>query len=160
MLPVVKSEKRDDFLQIWEKWFVTENSVEDEKFPGKLKSMIICLIGFNIIFTAEWETRGGTFVALGNKMYQGFDPTSGTIKKSTKGIPHSNQYSMDTWLGVLLDESFPRQSVTINSLRLNQKKEMSRMILQRSSLSDIFLKMNVEPDKITCTPLMKNKKIL
>ena len=50
-------------------------------------------------------------------MYQGFDKASGSIKKSTKGIPHVNQYSMETWLSVLLDASFPKQSVTINSLR-------------------------------------------
>ena len=38
LLPVVKPEKRENFLTIWEKWFVTEDTVEDEKFPGKLKS--------------------------------------------------------------------------------------------------------------------------
>ena len=118
------------------------------------------MIDLLIFLLAEWETRNGTFVALGNKMYQGFDQTTGDIKKSTKGIPHSNQYSIETWINVLLDPSFPKQSVTINSLRLNQKKEMSRMKLQRSSLSDIFLKMHVLDDKITCTPLEKNKKIL
>ena len=109
---------------------------------------------------AEWETRGGTFVALGNKMYQGFDNATNTTKKSTKGIPHVNKFEMDTWLGVLLDESFPQQSVTINSLRLNRNKEMSRMKLQRKSLSDIFLKLQVQSDRISCTPLMKNKTIL
>lgn len=93
-------------------------------------------------------------------LFKGFDPTSGSIKKSTKGIPHSNQYSMETWLSVLLDSSFPQQSVTINSLRLNQKKEMSRMKMQRSSLSDIFLKMRVQDDKISCSPLMENNKFL
>ena len=93
-------------------------------------------------------------------MYQGLDAPSGEIKKSTKGIPHSNQYSMEIWLGVLLDSSFPQQSVTINSLRLNQKKEMSRMKMLRSSLSDIFLKMHVGNDKISCSPLMQNNKYL
>ena len=93
-------------------------------------------------------------------MYQGFDQKTGEIKKSTKGIPHSNQYSMETWIGVLLDTDFPKQSVFINSLRLNQKKIMSRMRLQRSSLSDIFLKMHVCEDKVSCRPLMRNNKVL
>lgn len=109
---------------------------------------------------AEWETRDGTFVALGNKMYQGFDQKSKTTKKSTKGIPHINEYSIETWLSVLLDSSFPQQSVHINSLRLNHKKIMTRMKQQRNSLSEIFLKMQVQHDKISCKPLMSNKKIL
>ena len=112
-----------------------------------------------IIISAEWESRNGTFVALGNKMYQGCDTRSG-LKKSTKGIPHANKFQMDTWLGSLLDESFPKQEVTINSLRLNRQKEMSRMCCKRSALSDVFVKMQVQADKVTCTPLMKNNEYL
>ena len=93
-------------------------------------------------------------------MYQGFDKTSNSTKKSTKGIPHSNNFSIETWLSVLMDQNFPQQSVTINSLRLNRFKEMSRMKYERLSLSDVFLKMQVQSDKVTCTPLMKNKKLL
>ena len=93
-------------------------------------------------------------------MYQGFDRTKNDTKKSTKGIPHINDYSIETWLSVLLNSEYPKQSVVINSLRLNRNKEMSRMKMQRSSLNDIFLKMQVQQDKVTCTPLMKNKKFL
>ena len=88
-------------------------------------------------------------------MYQGFDTHEG-IKKSTKGIPHLHEYSMETWLSVLLDSSFPQQSVVINSLRLNYEKVMSRMKMQRNSLSEIFLKMQVQSDRISCTPMQKN----
>ena len=38
LLPVIKPELKDDFLSVWGDWFVLEDSVEDEKFPGKLKS--------------------------------------------------------------------------------------------------------------------------
>ena len=93
-------------------------------------------------------------------MYQGFDQKSGKTKKSTKGIPHINSFEMKTWISVLLDESFPKQSVMINSLRLNRNKEMSRMKCQRSSLSDIFVKMQVQTDKISCTPLKQNSMYL
>ena len=89
-------------------------------------------------------------------MYRGFDATSGGIKKSTKGVPHSNQFEMSTWLSVLFDESFPQQNVTINSLRVNRNKEMSRMTMNRAAMSDVFLKMQVQADKVTCTPLMQN----
>ena len=41
LLPVIKPELVDEFLMIWDLWFVLENSVEDEKFPGKLKSKFL-----------------------------------------------------------------------------------------------------------------------
>ena len=53
-------------------------------------------------FKAEWESRTGTFVALGNKMYQGFDNATESTKKSTKGIPSRFNSTMDTWLSALL----------------------------------------------------------
>ena len=36
--PILKPDLKDEFFKIWKTWFVTENTVEDEKFPGKLKS--------------------------------------------------------------------------------------------------------------------------
>ena len=90
---------------------MTKNSVEDEKQPGKLKSTECsfhvnltprCLLcqnrhdrhlgvkffqrGFFFynIFKAEWESRTGTFVALGNKMYQGFDNATESTKNRQK----------------------------------------------------------------------------
>ena len=39
LLPVVKEELQDEFLMIWDLWFVLEDTTEDEKFPGKLKSI-------------------------------------------------------------------------------------------------------------------------
>ena len=38
LLPIIKPDLKEEFLSIWEKWFVTEDTVEDEKHPGKLKS--------------------------------------------------------------------------------------------------------------------------
>ena len=35
--PIVKPEMRNHWEANWKKWFVTEDTVEDEKFPGKLK---------------------------------------------------------------------------------------------------------------------------
>ena len=67
---------------------------------------------------------------------------------------------MDTFLSVLLDPTFPIQQVEINSLRLNKNKEMSRMKTLKNSLSDIFLKMRVHSDAVTCEPLVKDGKIM
>ena len=121
-------------------------------------------------------------MALRNKMYQGFDNATESTKKSTKGIPSRFNSTMDTWLSALLgmvqknilrsflieiflnqfffDSSFPKQEVEMTSLRLNRKKEMSRMTMKRANLSDIFLKLSVQSDRISCTPLMKNNKYL
>lgn len=112
------------------------------------------------IYLAEFETGCGTFVALGNKMYQGYDPETDVIKKSTKGVPSRNQFKMRLFQSVLLDENTPRQKITLNSLRLNRNKEISRMKMEKSSLSDIFVKMHVLADKISCVPLSKNGKFL
>ena len=87
-------------------------------------------------------------------MYQGYDPEKDIIKKSTKGVPTRNKFKMRLFQSVLLDENTPRQKVTINSLRLNRNKEMSRMRMEKSSLSDIFVKLHVLADKITCKPLV------
>ena len=71
LFPVVKPELLEEFLFVWDLYFVLEDTVEDEKWPGKLKSMKFSFfVSFNLIFIAEWETRDGTFVALGSKMYQ------------------------------------------------------------------------------------------
>ena len=35
--PIVRPEMRDSWEANWKKWFVTEDTVEDEKYPGKLK---------------------------------------------------------------------------------------------------------------------------
>ena len=94
-------------------------------------------------------------------MYQGYDPKTDSVKKSTKGVPTRNKFKTALFQSVLLDEKTPRQKVTINSLRLTRDKEMCRMKMEKSSLSDIFVKMQVLADKITCTPLRdRNGKIL
>ena len=113
-----------------------------------------------IINLVEWETSNGTFVALTSKSYQCYDVDKNEIKKSTKGIPHSFKFSMDTFQRVLLDEEMPRQTVEINSLRRNLQKEMTRQKMEKTCLSDIFVKMQTSSDKISCTPLTVNGEYL
>lgn len=38
--PIVKPNMRDSWEENWKTWFVTTSEVEDERFPGKLKSKI------------------------------------------------------------------------------------------------------------------------
>ena len=44
LLPVIKPDKVDEFLMIWDIWFVLDDTVEDEKTPGKLKSLISLML--------------------------------------------------------------------------------------------------------------------
>ena len=67
---------------------------------------------------------------------------------------------MDTFQRVLLDETMPRQTVEINSLKRNRAKEMTRTKSEKTCLSDIFFKMQVQPDRISCKPLELNGEIL
>ena len=41
LLPVIKPELVENFFEIWTDWFVTQDTIEDEKFPGKMKGIII-----------------------------------------------------------------------------------------------------------------------
>jgi hypothetical protein len=93
-------------------------------------------------------------------MYQAYCNDKDEVKKSTKGVPHSNQFSMKIFQDVLLDQSTPIQKVKITSLRLNRDKEIARINTEKRSLSDVFVKMRVSPDKITCSPLTKDGVIL
>ena len=93
-------------------------------------------------------------------MYQAYCGDQNEFKRSTKGIPHSNKFSMEIFKSVLLDETTPKQTVDVNSLRLDRNKNMTRTSVTKTSLSDIFLKMRVESDRITCSPLSKNGQIL
>ena len=35
--PIVRPEMRNQWEATWKSWFVTEDTIEDEKYPGKLK---------------------------------------------------------------------------------------------------------------------------
>ena len=76
-------------------------------------------------------------------MYQCYDRTNDEIKKSTKGVPHRNEFTMALWTSVLLEEDLPRQTVEIMNLRRNNQKEIVRMKMEKTSLSDIFIKLQV-----------------
>ena len=105
---------------------------------------------------AEWETSDGELVALAAKSYLGLDYASGTAKIGTKGIPHSVQIKMQYFRDILYQTSEDRHMVSLNSLRLNKDKIMCRTNCVKQGLTDIFIKLSVENDKISCTPLKIN----
>ena len=82
------------------------------------------------------------------------------MKRSTKGIPHSTNYKMEAFLSTLLNPTENQDLVHFESLRLNRDKQMARKEITKVGLSDIFTKMTVNDDKITCTPLKRDGKFL
>ena len=85
-------------------------------------------------------------------MYKCYDRNTNSSKRSTKGIPHNIDLELSQFKSCLLNTA-PRELVEINSLRKDHNNKMCRMKTQKRGLSDIFVKLRVAKDKITCTPL-------
>ena len=62
---------------------------------------------------------------------------------------------MDEYRDKLFNPSKPH-TVPMQTLRLNKEKKMARFKYNKRGLSDLFYKMSVADDKITCTPLKLN----
>ena len=112
------------------------------------------------IYLAEWETEAGEFIALTSKSYMAKDDTSGDEKRGTKGIPHSIKVSMDNFRDILYQEHAERDTISIDSLQLNRDKQMCRTNMTKQGLSDIFVKLAVASDKITCSPIKLNDQFI
>ena len=50
--------------------------------------------------------------------------------------------------------------VPVNSLILNADRQMSRISMYKRGLSDSLLKTRVQDDKVTCSPLEKDGKLV
>jgi len=50
--------------------------------------------------------------------------------------------------------------IDVKSLRLSKERKMARYTIHKKGLSDLFYKMQVADDKITCTPLKVNNEYL
>ena len=155
--PIVKPEMRQSWEENWMKWFVTTDAVEDERFPGKLKRKFIFIAKYNQSL-GEFQFTNGNFVALGPKSYFSLDEDSQDVKMGSKGIPHSARLTMNMYLETLYGKG--SHYVEMRSLRLNRKRQMTRITGTKRGLSDIFLKYRITDDGITCSPLMKNNEYL
>ena len=82
----------------------------------------------------------------------------GSVKMGSKGVPHSVNLELDMYLRRLyMRETF---NIEMESLRLNKKKEMARVVTSKSCLNDLFVKFHVAHDKVTCSPLKLNGEYL
>ena len=106
-----------------------------------------------MIILVEFEFAKGQFVGLCPKSYFIIDDQE-NCKRSSKGIPHKIQLTIDTFKDVLLNSA--KHRVEFDQLRLNKNKHMSRATLNKRGLTDICLKTRVSDDKVTCSPLTKD----
>ena len=156
--PIVKPDMRESWEANWKKWFVTTATVEDERFPGKLKRKRIITIQKFKTNSGEFQFLKGRFVALGPKTYFSINLETRDVKMGSKGIPHTEALLLEDYLKMLYTND--SHYVTLRSLRLNRNREMARTTLQKRGLSNIFFKFPLGDDGITCTPLTRNNEYL
>ena len=82
----------------------------------------------------------------------------GDVKMGSKGVPYSAKLELDMFLKRLYNGE--AHYAEFESLRLNQKKEMARIKTTKSCLNDLFVKFQVDHDKVTCRPLRLNGQYL
>ena len=88
------------------------------------------------------------------------DFASGSEKRGTKGIPHSIPIAMDNFRDILYQNHIERHTGSSDSLQLNKQKQMCRTTMLKQGLSDIFVKLSVGFDRVTCSPLKLNNQYL
>ena len=84
------------------------------------------------------------------------DNSSGDEKRGTKGIPHSIRIDIENFRDILYQNRVERHTITFDSLQLNKNKEMCRTQMCKQGLSDVFVKLAVDHDRVTCSPLKHN----
>ncbi|CAG5104401.1 Oidioi.mRNA.OKI2018_I69.chr1.g1235.t1.cds [Oikopleura dioica] len=146
-LPIVKPHLRKAFLREWQDWFVIEDTTRNDKTPGLMKT--------------EWSTESGALIALGNKLYLGIDPEKDVNKRSSKGIPHNVEIEFEAMLNCLKGVNLEENKFQLTALRRQPSNGLvCRTSTSKRLLSDVFFKLYVNNDKITCTPLSKDGKLL
>ena len=100
----------------------------------------------------------GRFIALGPKTYHSINLETNEVKMGSKGIPHRENLRSEAFLETLYGKG--SHYVTMRSLKLNKKREMTRVTMEKRGLSDTYVKFRVANDGVTCLPLMKNNEYL
>ena len=90
-------------------------------------------------------------VALSPKCYMAYDPCRAECKKGCKGIPYNTELDLEMYRQRLYDDDAEFKFPVISLQRKRQK--MSRVAIEKNGLNHIFLKLQLAPDGITCSPL-------
>ena len=145
-LPLVQPNKMEEFKQKWGRWLVLSNEVEDEKCPGRLK--------------VEFMTQNGQMVSLAPKSYFAHCRDSDVIKDGRKGIPKWFDLQLNDFLDVLYNDGAEKNVTEVRSLRLNKDKQMARTTTRKAGLTGIHVKLCVQSDRITCSPLQRDNQFM
>ena len=144
--PIVKPGKLDEFKNVWGQWLVLTNTIEDEKFPGKLKT--------------EFSTSNGRMISLAPKSYYAYCHDTLQTKDGRKGIPNWHILSQNNFSDVLYNKDNTPKTTEVRSLRLDKDKKMTRTSTIKTGLTGIHIKLGVAEDGITCEPLKHNGKFV
>ena len=136
----------DEFKNVWGQWLVLTNTIEDEKFPGKLKT--------------EFSTSNGRMISLAPKSYYAYCHDTLQTKDGRKGIPNWHILSQNNFSDVLYNKDNTPKTTEVRSLRLDKDKKMTRTSTIKTGLTAIHIKLGVAEDGITCDPLKINGKFV
>ena len=140
-LPMVQPAKMKEFQAKWRDWICLSNEVEEEKTTGKLK--------------VEFMTFNGRMISLSPKSYFCYCWDTHETKDGRKGVPSWWDLRFADFENTLYRKEKPAP-IEIRSLRLRDNRRMKRTTTRRSGLTSIHVKMSVQSDLITCTPIEKN----
>ena len=94
--PLVKPEMKESWERQWKMWFVTTNSVEDLRKPGKLKGSSFSNFWNNLYTSDEFILHQGRFLALSPKTYFCYNAESEKTKMAYKGNWYLNDIKIGT----------------------------------------------------------------
>jgi len=67
---------------------------------------------------------------------------------------------MEQYSDVLYRGHETNHMIELKSLRLSRDRQMARFSIHKKGLTDLFYKLRVESDRISCTPLQVNNEYL
>lgn len=105
----------------------------------------------------EFALEKGHFAALSPKCYMAHDIGKDDKKLGTKGVPHSSDLQMQQFLDKLYDHKSTH--VPVRGFRM-KNDALVRMTQHKSALSDLYCKLRVADDKISCSPLTVNNEYM
>jgi len=89
-------------------------------------------------------------------MYYGFDYDSNEAKRSTKGVSHDQEVKLEEFIACLQNQIVGSNRFTMRNLRTFNDFTVKRISTEKVILSDLFIKLRVLADRITCEPLTLN----
>ena len=137
---LVKPEKREEYFRdIKPKWFVLDDTPEQQREPGLLKT--------------EFSTTNGSAVMLTPKCYHLVDNETKEVKMASKGISTKTvEIDHNDFLAALYEDT--KKTVTECGFQFNTKTwTMESIKKKKNALNTNFTKLRLNSNNITISPL-------